>query len=288
MKESKAEKRDKRRIGITLGLIAGGVFLMAYPFISNYLYERRQEEIIYGYQEKVERLAQDDREELFQKAVEYNDWLRNSSVILTDPFDPEEVKKNTGEEYHRILNPDGEGIMGYVEIPKISVFLPIYHGTSEEVLNRGVGHLENTSLPVGGEGTHCVLSAHTGLSDKKLFTDLILLETGDSFYIRVLNETLAYQVDDIRTVKPEDTAWLYIVPGQDHVTLVTCTPYGVNSHRLLVRGRRIPYVPEEKEETEPAKQVSPWMRQYRRAVLGGSFLLLAVLLILRIYGRRKP
>lgn len=285
MRGNKVKVQEKRRILITGGLVLTGVLLMAYPFASNYLYERQQEEVIYGYQDTVEKLEEAEADETIRKAAAYNDWLREREVVLTDPFDPEAIKAADGPEYSQLLNLYGDGIMGYVEIPEISVFLPIYHGTSEEVLDRGVGHLENTSLPVGGEGTHCVLSAHTGLSDKKLFTDLVLLGEGDSFFIQVLGETLAYQVDNIQVVTPEDTSGLRIVPHKDYVTLVTCTPYGVNSHRLLVRGHRVPYVEEEKEKIEPIEQTSPWMHQYLLAISCGVLFLLLLLLVPWIYRR---
>ena len=280
-------KKQWKQILIAGSLIICGLLLMAYPFISNYLYENRQEEIIYGYQETAQKTDDSEVEDMLAQAQEYNTWLSEREVVLTDPFDPEKVRDKGNRNYEKLLNPDNDGVMGYIEIPKIKVFLPIYHGTSEEVLKNGVGHLENTSLPVGGESTHSVLSAHTGLSDKKLFTDLVLLEEGDTFLIKVLNQTLAYQVDQILTVLPDDTSALRIVQGEDYVTLVTCTPYGVNSHRLLVRGHRIPYEPEQESAAEQPKESSPWMHQYLLAVGTGTGLLLLLVLFTIIIGRRR-
>lgn len=269
------------------GLITVGILLMVYPFFSNFLYERRQEEIIHDYQNTLESEDVSSLEEEHRKAVDYNDRLRDSKVLLTDPFVPDDTDLPNTREYQELLNLYGDGIMGYVEIPSISVLLPIYHGTSAEVLEKGVGHLEETSLPVGGKGTHTVLSAHTGLSDRRLFTDLELLEEGDTFYIRVLEEILAYRVDDIRIVEPQDISSLYIAQERDYVTLVTCTPYGVNSHRLLVRGNRIPYTEEEKRAEEPVKEPSLWMRQYLTAVLTGMALLSFLFLCFWVHGRRR-
>lgn len=261
---------------------------MAYPFVSNYLYENRQKEVIYGYQQETEGLNDIELEEALEKARSYNAWLNSQEVVLTDPFDPEALADLQGkQEYEKLLNLSGSGIMGYVDIPEINVYLPVYHGTSQDVLEKGVGHLENTSLPVGGENTHCVLSAHTGLSDKKLFTDLVLLEEGSSFYLHVLDQTLAYEVDQILTVKPEETSALRIVQGQDLVTLITCTPYGVNSHRLLVRGHRIPYEPEAREQTSATTRTSPWMRQYLLSILTGVVLLIILITGLYLYRRKK-
>ena len=260
---------------------------MIYPFVSNYLYEHRAQEVFEGYSKTAKKADTSVVQEMFTKAEEYNRWLNERNVILTDPFDPELQKDENEQDYQQLLNLNNDGIMGYVEIPEIDLFLPIYHGTSSEVLEKGVGHLEYTSLPVGGENTHCVLSAHTGLSDKKLFTDLLLLENGDSFYLQVADKTLAYEVDQILVVKPEDTSALHIVSGEDYVTLVTCTPYGVNSHRLLVRGHRIPYQPEKKDAVRKTDKVSPWMRQYFLLISAGLVLLCILMAVLHVLKRRR-
>lgn len=261
---------------------------MAYPFISNFLYEHRQEEVIYEYQKETDKMDTAQIRKMLKGAEEYNVRLKNREAVLTDPFDPELAVDGTEEEqYEHLLNPESDGIMGYIEIPEIEVFLPVFHGTSQEVLRQGVGHLENTSLPVGGKDTHCVLSAHTGLSDKKLFTDLVLLKKGDLFYIQVLNRRLAYEVDQIRIVKPQDTSLLRIIPQKDLVTLVTCTPYGINSHRLLVRGHRITERKQIEKAVKKKKTASPWMRQYVFSVLNGMIFLAVFLTGLFLHRRRK-
>ena len=192
-------------------------------------------------------------------------------------------------EYQEILNYTGDGIMGYVEIPDIDVNLPIYHGTSEEVLQDGAGHLEASSLPVGGEGTHAVISAHRGLPSAKLFSDLDELETGDVFFIHILNETHAYQVDQIQVVKPDELDSLRVVDGQDLVTLLTCTPYAVNTHRLLVRGVRIPYEEAKKvlEDAEDENTLSRWVKEYAVSIAAGTVLLVLLVLAVKIRKRKR-
>ena len=196
------------------------------------------------------------------------------------------------EDYNSQLNIGADGIMGYVEIPKISVNLPIYHGTGNDSLDRGVGHLLGSSLPVGGKDTHCILTGHSGLASQKMFTDLEQLKLADVFYLNVLGEILAYQVEEINTVLPHDTSLLGITSGEDYCTLVTCTPYGVNTHRLLVRGTRIPYeeaevLVEEVLQEEPPK--SSWEQKYLQGLLIGVFtaLGLAVTIVSIIKIRKK-
>lgn len=261
---------------------------MAYPFVSNSLYEHRQKEVIYDYQKETGGLESAQIKKMLGEAEEYNIRQKNREAVLTDPFDPGQ-EKNMEEEgsYENLLNLQKDGIMGYIEIPEINVFLPVYHGTSQEVLEHGVGHLKNTSLPVGGKDTHCVLSAHTGLSDKKLFTDLVLLKKGDFFYIQVLNRRLAYEVDQIRVVEPEDTSLLRILPEKDLVTLITCTPYGVNSHRLLVRGHRVMEKKKTEQHSGKTKTTSPWMRQYMISIFAGMIFLAVFLSGLFWYRRRR-
>ena len=217
-------------------LVAFSVLL--YPTISNYLYQKNQSRVISVYDEAAEKLSKQDNEEMIDQAWEYNKEML-SNVELLDPFAP--GAKEISERYESVLNVNGAGMMGYIRIPKIDVELPIYHGTKEAVLQVGVGHFEGTSFPVGGESTHAVLTGHRGLPSKLLFTDLDKLGEGDVFYIKILEETFAYEVDQILTVLPEETQALSIVSGKDYVTLVTCTPYAVNTHRLLVRGHRVPY-----------------------------------------------
>ena len=282
-----------RCVVILLFVLGLGTFL--YPLVSNSLYEKSQEETIAAYNEGMTRLADDgsgsgsstiDLSAELAAAQAYNTSLLDSNAYLTDPFDESHLHEST-EPYASLLNIDGDGMMGYLEIPKISCELAIYHGTSADVLESGVGHLESTSLPVGGTGTHSVLSGHTGLGDKKLFTDLDQLEVGDMFYIHVLGQTLAYQVDQILVVEPDDTSSLKIDPDQDYVTLVTCTPYGQNTHRLLVRGTRVAY--DEEAASQDTEQVNPltgnWAKSYFAAIALCALLVIVAFIVLRLRRR---
>lgn len=226
---------------ILLFLVGGAVFL--YPTVSNYLYEKNSTRAITQQAKKVAKISPERLAEEKDAVYRYNKSLSENAVVLTDPFDPDAYPITDGE-YTELLAFDE--IMASIEIPAIDVDLPIYHGTSEETLLKGVGHLENTSLPLGGESTHAVLSAHCGLTSARLFTDLDLLSEGNIFRIHVLDETLTYQIYKIEAVKPDNTSSLIIQEGEDLVTLITCTPYGKNTHRLLVHGRRI-----EEKEDEP-------------------------------------
>ena len=233
-------------------IFLAGLSLLLYPFVANEWNTYRQEQLISSYDEVVsEKTAAGaiDYEEEWLKAQQYNEELLPS--ILPDSFAVAEASEED-EEYMSALNLAGDGIMGTVEIPKIGITLPIYHTTDEEVLEKAAGHLEGSSLPVGGESTHAVISAHRGLPSASLFTDLDLLEIGDHFLIKVLDETLCYEVDQILTVEPDETEALQVGEGEDLVTLLTCTPYGVNTQRLLVRGHRVPY-----EETVVAEEETP-------------------------------
>lgn len=176
---------------------------------------------------------------MFKRAEEYNHSLTNN-VIITDPFD-EKAYKKIGANYEKALNVDGNGLIGYIDIPKINVYLPIYHGTTDKILAKGAGHLQNTSLPVGGESTHSVISAHTAYPGETFFDYLTDMQEGDEFYVHVLDRVLKYEVDSIKVVLPEKTDDLRVIRGEDHVTLLTCTPYSINTHRLLVRGKRVAY-----------------------------------------------
>lgn len=247
-------------------LLALGLTL--YPVISNYVNQKYASQIHTAYQEVMEQA--DDSELL--KAKELADTYNHTLVPGATATYSQEGLQAASADYDSQLDVAGNGIMGYVEIPKIQVNLPIYHGTEAEVLDRGVGHLLGSSLPVGGENTHTVLSGHSGMASQKMFTDLEQLTPGDIFYLNVLNETLAYQVTEINTVLPYETELLGIVPGEDLCTLVTCTPYGVNTHRLLVRGSRIPYeeaavLEEETASAEPT--ASTWEAKYLQGLLLG-------------------
>lgn len=208
-----------------------GLSLLLYPSFSNYWNSFHQSRAIVGYAEAVAEIDDNDYEKIWNNAVAYNQKLQEKEQkwILTE----EEL-----EEYNSLLDVNGNGIMGYIEIPSINVSLPIYHGVDAAVLQIALGHIAGSSLPVGGEGTHTVISGHRGLPSAKLFTNLDQLKEGDTFMMRILDETLTYEVDQIRIVEPEDLSNIVIEEGKDLCTLVTCTPYGVNSHRLLVRGHR--------------------------------------------------
>ncbi len=220
------------KIGILLVLVLFvGVCGLLYPSVSQYWNTKTQTRAVENYREMLESLKPEDYEFYFQEAEKYNTKLSELSAPLVDYGEL--------EDYNSILNISGKGIMGYMSIPKLGVELPLYHGISAEVLNIACGHLEGTSLPVGGESTHSVLSAHRGLPHAKLFTELDKMEIGDTFTITVLDRTVTYQVDQIKVVRPNVIDDIQIVPGEDLCTLLTCTPYGVNSHRLLVRGTRI-------------------------------------------------
>ena len=219
-----------------------GIAVFLYPTVSNYLYKKNSSKAITSHAENLSKLSPEVIAEEKEAVRRYNKSLFENAVVLTDPFDPDAYPITDGE-YTELLAFDD--VMAYIEIPAINVYLPIYHGTEEETLLIGVGHLENTSLPAGGESTHAVLSAHCGLPSARLFTDLNLLREGNIFRIHVLDETLTYQVYEIETVDPDDSSSLFIQEGEDLVTLITCTPYGKNTHRLLVHGRRI----EENEDT---------------------------------------
>lgn len=207
-----------------------GLSLLIYPSFSNYWNQRHQTRAIASYEEKVENLTEKQYQKLWNDAISYNTNLKQTLHNLNE----EETKL-----YENTLNVTGTGMMGYVEIPKINVSLPIYHGTDAEILQIAIGHIPGTSLPVGGESTHCVISGHRGLPSAQLFTDIDQLKIGDTFMLQVLDQTLYYKVDQIKTVLPNETSDLNIVEGKDYCTLMTCTPYGVNTHRLLVRGHRI-------------------------------------------------
>ncbi len=255
-------------------VLAAGLLLVFYPFISNYLMGLNHDSELVEQQSAVEKLNKNEIDKAFEDAYSYNKSLLGN-IQLTDPFDPG-YKAETDLKYEALLDVNGDSVIGSIEIPSISVNLPIYHGTDSEILLKGVGHLQKTSLPVGGKGTHSVLTGHSGLSSAALFTDIDKLKSGDVFYIHVLGRTLAYQVDRISVVKPNETNSLRIDTEKDYVTLVTCTPYGINTHRLLVRGERIPYEEAEKIVSETEKVESTWMLEYKRALLAGGVVLVII------------
>ena len=250
-------KKRTRTILIILIFLAG-LSLLLYPFVANEWNTYRQKQLISSYETAVSRkeaAGEIDYEAEMEKAQAYNEALLPS--ILPDSFAIAEAADEPDAEYMSALNIAGDGVMGTVEIPKIDITLPIFHTTEEEILEKAAGHLEGSSLPVGGESTHAVITAHRGLPSAALFTDLDRLEEGDHFLLHVLDETLCYEVDQILTVEPDDTGALEVEEGEDLVTLVTCTPYGVNTHRLMVRGHRVPYAEEEvAAENVPLSRIS--------------------------------
>ncbi len=263
---------------ILILILVVGLSLMLYPSFSNWWNEAHQSRAIAAYSQEVSKLDENRYDELWQQAWEYNRSLvgREDAYLLDD---------SQKAEYERLLDVSGMGIMGYIEIPGLKVSLPIYHGTEESVLQVAVGHLEWTSLPVGGESTHCVLSGHRGLPSAKLFTDLDRLVVGDRFRLGVLDQVLTYEVDQILIVEPQDTEALLIEEGKDLCTLVTCTPYGINTHRLLVRGHRVETEKDAKNVrvTSDAIQIEP----YLVAPVVAAPILLVLLLGLLIPRRRN-
>lgn len=246
------EIKEKLIIFLFILMIVVGLGIILFPLISNQVNEIHYQEVIGTYDDTVTQKTEIENDQMLIKAREYNSSL--SSTKIVDVFQ-NPVQTNSSE-YLSILNVDDNGMMGYISIPKIDVRIPIYHGTSSDILQKGVGHLEGSSLPVGGESTHAILSAHRGLPSSRLFTDLDQLKEGDIFYIYVLDEVLAYQVDQVLVTEPSETEALKIVDGKDYITLVTCTPYAVNTHRLLVRGERIEYNKQVEEQTVEDRSLS--------------------------------
>ena len=274
-------------------LFLTGFAILTYPTISDQWNTFRQSRLISDYQEVVSQMEEEDFEEVWAAARGYNQTFEQNS-ILSDAFGIDEAEHIEDTEYWQVLNVAGDGVMGYLTIPKINIRLAIYHGTSEEVLQTGVGHLNCTRLPVGGESNHTVLSAHRGLPSAKLFTDIDQLEPGDLFYLHILNEDLAYEVDRILPMVDKDDydaleEALKIEEGKDQVTLFTCTPYGVNSHRLLVRGHRVPYNGELDTAPTPAESMVQAIQNYYMLylLLGVSVTALVIFLLWRIIGRKK-
>lgn len=259
--------------------------VLLYPTVSSYVNEKNGSKVVSNYDAESVRLSNAEKEKMLEDARAYNKEML-SNIDLIDPFSQGET--NIDERYENLLNMDGSGMMGYIRIPKIKVEIPIYHGTSESVLQAGVGHFWGTSLPVGGESTHTVLTGHRGLPTKTLFTNMDKLVEGDVFYIKVLDETLAYKVDQILTVLPEETEALSIVPGKDYATLVTCTPYAINTHRLLVRGHRIPYEEAVKIEKNTSTGIElSFTTKVLIVTLGIIFIGLIIAMLYSLYDKRR-
>ena len=285
-----------RKQGITKIILVFLLFLVSsalilYPFIANYVFEHRADSLVHTVEETVEEIDDSMRKSQLEQARNYNEMIASGNIQLQDPF-VEEVDGKALDNYDELLCMTGDGVMGFINIPSIKVSLPVYHGTSEQTLEVGAGHLQGSSLPVGGRSTHSVITGHTGLSNAKLFTDLIELSKGDIFILNVYGEKLVYEVDQIKTVVPYELEDLAIIPEKDYCTLVTCTPYGVNTHRLLVRGIRTENVEvSENKELFRAKAVeSKWMQEYKRDVAISFTLFLAGIILLamvRLMKRNK-
>ena len=235
---------------LLIATFVAGLSLLLYPTVSNYWNTLHASRAVATYVDAVQNMGEDKRREMLQKAIDYNKSLTSDNQRLT-------ISSARRQEYESILDVDGNGMIGYIEIPNVNITLPVYHGTNDDVLQIAIGHLDWTSLPVGGTSTHCVLSGHRGLPSAKLFTNLDQVKEGDTFVIRVLDEVLTYEVDQIRIVEPAAVDDLMIENGKDYCTLVTCTPYGVNSHRLLVRGHRVENESESIRVTSEAIQIEP-------------------------------
>lgn len=275
----------KKRISniFAVAIIMIGCFVLLYPTVSNFLARKNSSYAVETYESALENMGEDQKKELLEKAREYNKTMIGNAVV-GDPFKSDTETEQ--DEYWELLNIEANGMMGYIQIPKISVELPIYHGTKERVLQKGIGHWKGTSFPVGGSSTHSVLTGHRGLPTLDLFSDLDQMTVGDVFYLKIMGETLAYRVDNIQTVLPEETESLQVSEGKDYVTLVTCTPYAVNTHRLLVRGIRIPYE-EAAAIALDTVEYKVWIPVEIKAMLAVAACLGMIGVIYSIYSRRK-
>ena len=284
----------KRKISsILFGLLfLIGFGVLVYPTVANQWNTYRQSRLISHYETVVEEMSEEDFTEEWEKAYAFNDTLKQNN-LYGDVFGSDDTNLEDTE-YWNILNVANDGIMGYLSIPKINVKLAIYHGVEDDVLQTGVGHMNGTKLPIGGEGTHSVLAAHRGLPSARLFTDIDQLETGDRFYIHVLEETLAYEVDQILPMVDKDDHQtlqnaLSITEGQDYVSLFTCTPYGVNSHRLIVRGHRVEYNGEEDVKQSVGDRMLESIKNYYMLilVLGLSITILVIIIMRYVFNKKK-
>ncbi len=273
----------KKRISTILLIVVfvAGLGLMLYPTLSDLVNKAHQSVAINSYDKQVAKLSKEDYRKILNDARQYN------KTVTSNEFPRDERDLEGNDEYRAAVNPSGNGMIGYLKIDSIDVRLAIYHTTKESLLQTGVGHVPTTSLPVGGKNTHAVLTGHRGLPSARLFTDLDKVKTGDRFYIYVLDDILAYEVDQIKTVVPTDTRDLQIVQGKDYVTLVTCTPYGINSHRLLVRGHRVTYDEKMREELAETVEVSKLSAEQLAIFVAGLSVALLIIVILIIKKRRE-
>lgn len=273
-------------LGMLIALLfVAGYATLNYPVLGTLYNQIRESKVLDSYDQAVQTMDEKKRQKYWEEAQEYNAMLARENPQLSDAFSQEEKKPDSA--YNHVLNMEESGVMGALEIPKISLYLPIYHGTTQEVLEKGVGHLEGSSIPIGGKDTHAVLTGHRGLPSAELFSNLDQLERNDEFYIHILGKTLAYKVFNVETVLPEETGHLAIAKGQDRVTLVTCTPYGINTHRLLVHAKRVPY----KEDTDTESQKSnlwKWLLKQKTFLIStGVLLLLLIYSVVRSFTGKK-
>ncbi len=282
MKKTKAKKILINKL-IPFLIIVSGLSVALLPWINNYLYGDRVSEVVTEYDKETDSISDDGLNEMFLKAQKYNESLKDEVKSLKDPFS-EDVINQMSEKYTSLISLKS-GLMGYITIPAINIKLPFYHGCSANVLNKGIGHMEGTSIPIGGNGCHSVLTGHTGLNDKKLFTDLEQMKKGDYFFIKILNRKLAYKVVNINVVLPEDTSAIFFDDNRDLCTLITCTPYGINDHRLLVTGERTEYI-EGMEDTIPKSSYSSsWKQEYLKYIIFGLLLAIIIVIIAKTTSR---
>ena len=257
-----------------------GSLIFFYPTISNYIANKEFQGAIKTYNKSVKKISEEDLTEELNKAIKYNNELNGTEIH--DPFEP-----GSGyivpDNYKDVLNVSGDGIMGYIQIPKISLKLPIYHTSSEKVLEKGIGHLETTALPIGGVGNNPILTGHRGLPQAELFTRLDEVKKGNIIYIHVLNKHLSYEVDSIKVIKPDDVGTLKAIKGRDMITLITCTPYGINTHRLIIQGKRVPYVPikEKNNSSVGTVKLTESMKSRVYGVIVGIIILIIILFIMK-------
>ena len=275
-------KKHASKIVLVIIFIAG-LLILLYPTISDRWNRYRDDQLKSEYSQTVATLDRDDLEKEFQAASLYNKTL--IGLPVPDAFSIHESRKD--EEYESLLNVNGDSMMGYVTIPSINVSLPIYHYTTDEVLEKGAGHLAGSSLPTGGESTHTVISAHRGLPSAKMFTDINLLEKGDIFQFHILDQLLTYEVDQIREVDPEETSDLEIMEGKDYATLLTCTPYGINTRRLLVRGHRVANPSEEEEKDTVVHNTVLHNPSITGELVCGALGILIAVVVVGLLGRRE-
>lgn len=290
-KRKKLSRNGVLRVVISVLIVVLGLGLVVYPLVGDYLNGLHASEVHTTYDNRVSQMDRSAIEAELERANAYNNYLAENKYTIVDPYGNASYDQDLYQDYTNTLNIDDHGTMAYIEIPCINVFLPVYHGTSEEVLEAGVGHIQQTSLPVGGPSTHAILTGHTGLSVAKLFTDVDKMEIGDIFFIHVYDQDLAYEVDDINIVTPDDTSKLQIIDGEDHVTLITCYPYGKNTHRLLVRGTRTEYdtavQTARQQENTSSERGSTRYEHYFKSLFGSIIVVVLIIAVISIVRKKR-